>query len=158
MAAQELVRFYENRHFFGQIDLGGGLGGAVGLRVALILLAEAQTEQDAQAVGVESEDGKRARKEEDLFGAGIADRRELLRAFRASAGGPARTPERLPSNSSCAIAAISRSFSTVAAGVMPRLAITWSTARGAARILAGFNPVRFFSSANASFLAASLAR
>jgi hypothetical protein len=72
------------------LSVGRLLRRTVRIRVAFVFPAEAQTPQDAQAVGIEGEHGKSAREQEDLFGAGVADRGELLQGLDGILGG---TPE-----------------------------------------------------------------
>jgi hypothetical protein len=61
VAAQELVGLDENAAVVRELDCGGRLRGAVGLRVTFLFLAVAEPQEDAQAVGVEGEYGKTTR-------------------------------------------------------------------------------------------------
>lgn len=128
VAAQELVGLDESATVLRDLSGGRVLRRTVRLRIVLFFPAETQTQQHAQAVGIEGEHGKSAREQEDLFGAGVPDR-DFFKALIASLGGRRRTPERSPPNSSSAVAAISRTFLTVLPGMIPFRPVSWSAAR-----------------------------
>ena len=158
MAPQELMCLDENADVRREISGGGFLRRAVRLRVVLVFPAEAQAQEDAQAVGIEGEHGKGAREQEDFFGAGVADRGELLQGLDGLFG---RTPENAGEVAAVLLERGRRDLvelPTVLPGMIPFPPISWSAAGDAARIRSGFNPVSFFRSRNASAFRESLAR
>src|SRR2546429_3060364 len=75
--AKELVCLDAGRAGSRDLRVRGGLRSLVGLRVTFFLLTEAQPQQDPQSVGIERQDGRASREEENLLCARLADRRKL---------------------------------------------------------------------------------
>src|SRR5262249_4415192 len=78
VAAQQLVGFDQDLAVVRQLARDRLADRAIGRRIALLLLPEAEAEQDPQSVGVEGENGNGAAEEQYFFRGGLSDRRKAL--------------------------------------------------------------------------------